>query len=114
MSCCGHEFTETKVDSSIKLFFEKLNTYSDGYETENDKDKKSNIGIVKFFLCYPIGGFFAFGAYQVYNYDDYDVAIPAFIGSFIFLIVFLVLRSPLTQQEKQKRNYIETFIVPNN
>lgn len=102
---CGHEFVNTKVDKSVKEFFDKISDLSDGYETKQDEEKNSwfiwarAMCIVVAFCCFTL----------VLNSMD-----EAKIPGILLIIIAVLLRPPLTQQEKKKRNLIETYVVPNN
>lgn len=102
---CGHEFVNTKVDKSIKEFFDKISDLSDGYETKQDEEKNGMFNAVRFFIIAVAFCCFTF----VLNSMD-EAKIPGILS----IIIAVLLRPPLTQQEKKKRNLIETYVVPNN
>ena len=112
---CGHEFSDTKVDNSVKEFFDELAEYSDGYESENDKEKSNDYGASKFIICVMavcgLGGYAMLRAQE--EGFDFICLLVIMVGIFMFIATFLMKR-PLTQLEKQKKNLIETFVVPNN
>lgn len=117
---CGHELNRDKVDKSVKEFFDKLADYSTGYESASDEKKaeKSTVGRNTLFLLAPIIAWFGCLLLLPDFEDIYDnpklAAIILFILALSFIFFGLIIKSPLTQQQKQKRNLIETFIVPNN
>ena len=102
---CGHEFVNTKVDKSVKEFFDKISDFSDGYETKQDEEKNSwfilirAMCIVTAILCFMM---------VPEGMDE------AKIPGILLIIIAVLLRPSLTQQEKKKRNLIETYVVPNN
>lgn len=102
---CGHEFVNTKVDKSVKEFFDKISDLSDGYETKQDEEKNSwfilirAMCIVTAILCFMM---------VPEGMDE------AKIPGILLIIIAVLLRPSLTQQEKKKRNLIETYVVPNN
>lgn len=112
---CGHELNETRIDSSIKEFFEQISSVSWGNETKDDKDKINNFQMIKM----PIigGGAFAL-LYGFMVFDDMPIPIleriSLIIGGIALLIIGIIIRRPMTQEEKKKRSIIETFVVPNN
>lgn len=110
---CGHELNRDTVDKSVKEFFDKLANYSNGYETKQDEDSK-------FFTTWGKGMLFISSAFcfsvipMIIKSGDYEYVKYVVLGAIILIFIGIILRSPLTQQQKQKRNLIETFIVPNN
>lgn len=103
---CGHEFVNTKVDKSIKEFFDKISDFSDGYETKQDDEKNAEFGLVKYiFILAIIACFVTAFTEGVYELNKVGI---------LLIIIAVLLRPPLTQQEKKKRNLIETYVVPNN
>ena len=107
---CGHEFVNTKVDKSVKEFFDKISDLSDGYETKQDEEKKGRFFGCRL-MCISIAGFL-FMPVLVEGWDE--AYILCMIFGILLLSIAVLLRSPLTQQEKKKRNLIETYVVPNN
>lgn len=103
---CGHEFVNTKVDKSVKEFFDKISDFSDGYETKQDEDKKFYFGWVRG-MCI-LGAIMCFMGVFMEGWDEGN------IPGILLIIIAVLLRPPLTQQEKKKRNLIETYVVPNN
>lgn len=103
---CGHEFVNTKVDKSVKEFFDKISDLSDGYETKQDEDTKFWSGSIKVWCI--LGAIMCFLMALTEGVSELNkVAI-------LLIIIAVLLRPPLTQQEKKKRNLIETYVVPNN
>ena len=102
---CGHEFVNTKVDKSVKEFFDKISDLSDGYETKQDEEKNSwfilirAMCIVTAILCFMM---------VPEGMDE------AKIPGILLINIAVLLRPSLTQQEKNKRNLIETYVVTNN
>ena len=103
---CGHEFVNTKVDKSVKEFFDKISDLSDGYETKQDEEKNSMFLIGRI-MCVLV----AFLCSYFVVYEGWD---GAKITGILLIIIAVLLRPPLTQQEKKKRSLIETYVVPNN
>ena len=103
---CGHEFVNTKVDKSVKEFFDKISDLSDGYETKQDEEKNSMFSVVRA-LC-------ILGAIMCFMLVVMDSMDEAKIPGILLIIIAVLLRPPLTQQEKKKRSLIETYVVPNN
>ena len=103
---CGHEFVNTKVDKSVKEFFDKISDLSDGYETKQDEDTKFWSGSAK--VGCILGAIMCFLTVAIEGMDE------AKIPGILLIIIAVLLRPPLTQQEKKKRNLIETYVVPNN
>ena len=103
---CGHEFVNTKVDKSVKEFFDKISDFSDGYETKQDEDKNFDFNWVRG-MCI-LGAIACFVLVVVEGMDEGK------IPGILLIIIAVLLRPPLTQQEKKKRNLIETYVVPNN
>ena len=112
---CGHEFSETKVDNSVKEFFEKLSAYSDGYETDIDKEKGNNYAGIKYFICFI--AVCIMGGSIMTRVEDEGFDFICFLLAILLIAAFMVaflMKRPMTQADKQKKNLIETFIVPNN
>ncbi len=112
---CGHEFSDTKVDNSVKEFFEQLAEYSSYEETETD-GKNNWTGLIKYFM-YLFAFFFLYEAF----YDGFYNEDISFIGSIgltalglVFIAIALLLPPFMKHADKQKKNFIETFVVPNN
>lgn len=103
---CGHEFVNTKVDKSVKEFFDKISDFSDGYETKQDEDKKFYFGWVR--------GMCILGAIMCFLMALTEGVSELNNVAILLIIIAVLLRPPLTQQEKKKRNLIETYVVPNN
>ena len=103
---CGHEFVNTKVDKSIKEFFDKISDLSDGYETKQDEEKKFWFNWVRA-MCI-LGAIMCFMGVFMEGWDEGN------IPGILLIIIAVLLRPPLTQQEKKKRSLIETYVVPNN
>ena len=103
---CGHEFVNTKVDKSIKEFFDKISDLSDGYETKQDEEKKFWFNWVRA-MCI-LGAIMCFMGVFMEGWDEGN------IPGILLISIAVLLRPPLTQQEKKKRNLIETYVVPNN
>ena len=111
---CGHEFSETKVDNSIKEFFEKLSAYSDGYETDTDKEKINNYGGIKYVIC--VIAVCIMGGSIMTRVEDEGFDFICFLLAISLVAVFMaafLMKRPMTQADKKKKNLIETFIVPN-
>ena len=102
---CGHEFVNTKVDKSVKEFFDKISDLSDGYETKQDEEKNSMFTWVRA-MCIVVA--FCCFTFVLNSMDE------AKIPGILLIIIAVLLRPPLTQQEKKKRSLIETYVVPNN
>ena len=107
---CGHELRAGKVDDSVKEFFEKLTDYSGGYETGSDEDKRKSFMDARFIL-FSIAAC-AFMVALIFKDEGFPF-LPIVIGIF-FAIIGIFLQPPMTQEEKKKRAFIETFVVPNN
>lgn len=103
---CGHEFVNTKVDKSVKEFFDKISDLSDGYETKQDEDKKFWFNWVRA-MCI-LGAIMCFMGVFMEGWDEGN------IPGILLISIAVLLRPPLTQQEKKKRSLIETYVVPNN
>lgn len=103
---CGHEFVNTKVDKSVKEFFDKISDFSDGYETKQDEEKNSWFILLRA-MCIVVASM----CFMLVVMDGMD---EAKIPGILLIIIAVLLRPSLTQQEKKKRNLIETYVVPNN
>jgi len=103
---CGHEFVNTKVDKSVKEFFDKISDFSDGYETKQDEEKKFWFYWVRV-MCILVASMCFMGVFME-GWDEGN------IPGILLIIIAVLLRPSLTQQEKKKRNLIETYVVPNN
>lgn len=110
---CKREFNSTKVDDSVKKFFEKLMTLSDGYEYESDKDKSEFFMIGKAMLFTLSILCFLFGVNSEEAFHA-DLGGPLFLVGFVLIVIGICMKKPLSRQELEKRNYIETFVIPNN
>ena len=115
---CGHEFTETKIDNTVKEFFNKITELSSGIETASEEEKKHDITTYKLLLCIFSGLFLLTGFLILGDGGGEEFGISSGIGMTIAggfgIIACLLIKSPLTQEEKLKRSIIETFVVPNN
>lgn len=84
---------------------------SGGYESSDDRDKKENFGIGKAMLFVLATIMFLFSATP--EELHMDSGSPLVIGGFILIFIGVIMRPPLSQEEKKRRNLIETFVVPN-
>lgn len=114
------ELNRDKVDKSVKEFFDKLANNSDGYESATDEKNSENSTTARV-MMFLLAGIIVCGGSLFLLPDAEDsfdnpklVAIIFFVIALIFVFIGLIIKSPLTQQQKQKRNLIETYIVPNN
>ncbi len=108
---CHRELSGRRVESSVKDFFTRLSDLSGGYESSDDRDKKEYFGIGKIFLFVLAAGMFLFSTTP--EELHMDSGSPLVIGGFILIIIGVIIRPPLSQEEKKRRNLIETFVVPN-
>ena len=108
---CHRELSGRRVESSVKDFFTRLSDLSGGYESSDDIDKKENFGTGKVFLFLLAAIMFVVGIQP--EELHMDSGSPLFLGGFILIFIGVIMRPPLTQEEKKRRNLIETFIVPN-
>lgn len=108
---CKLELSGRKVESSVKDFFNRLSDLSGGYESSDDEDKKQIFGLGKIMLFVLATMMFLFST----NPEEFsiDSGIPFVIGGFILIFIGVIMRPPLSQEEKKRRNLIETFVVPN-
>lgn len=108
---CHRELSGRRVESSVKDFFTRLSDLSGGYESSDDRDKKEYFVIGKIFLFLLAAIMFLFSATP--EELDMDSGSPLVIGGFILIFIGVIIRPPLSQEEKKRRNLIETFVVPN-
>ena len=110
---CGNELRGTKIDKSIKQFFKKIEEYSDGYETTQDRDKAENHYTPRIFCALGALIFLVMGFMNDGSTSD-ETVYACRIAGFCFLTFTIMFPQFMTQEDKKKRNLIETFIVPNN
>lgn len=114
ISCpeCKREFNSTKVDPSINKFFEEINNYSIEYRTDEDKTKLGLFCCLKVILiCF--GALILMGGNTPSEFN-LDSGLPLYIVGGLLVLTGILVRIPLPSSIIKKRNYIETFIVPNN
>jgi len=109
---CGHEFSETKVDNSVKEFFERISDLDSHEDSLEDKDKREWHNIPRVFCILGSVLFLSLGFVDVDSTSSETIMICRLIGIGL-AILFAVFPVFLTKAEKQKRSFIETFIVPN-
>lgn len=108
---CHRELSGRRVESSVKDFFTRLSDLSGGYESSDDIDKKKSFGEGKIVLFWLAAVMFIFST--IPEELHMDSGSPLVIGGFILIFIGVIMRPPLSQEEKKRRNLIETFVVPN-
>lgn len=105
---CEREFNSTKVDESVKKFFDGLNNFTQ----EGSVKLKGTIWSKIICIWIGVDMLIAGIGFRGEEYDFEDL-ISTIIGLFLIVIAILI-RFPASLEMKQKRNYIETFVIPNN